>query len=246
MNEYHIDDNVIVWKYMNLSKFLSLLTTQSLFFCRADKFDDIHEGSFNKNSIKEYEKHVGLTFNNGDIFKLIPQHTFVSCWHMSSHESVAMWKIYGGGSESVAIQSSVKSLRLSFPSQSNYDNDNSKFIHQAILPVKYSDSCSLHFLMGPLSCKKPAYSYENELRMIRAEFPSKDEIIGFVRHPRDIPPFYSLKIDFNQLMHGIYLAPQAPAYLKDVINNLLQRYNVNSQCYQSSLDDLPEFSFRNK
>ena len=39
---------------------------------------------------------------------------FVNCWYMKEHESAAMWAIYGGGREGVAITSSAARLTESF------------------------------------------------------------------------------------------------------------------------------------
>jgi hypothetical protein len=40
------DPTVKIWRYMDRAKLESLLQTQSLYFHRADKFQDIHEGQF--------------------------------------------------------------------------------------------------------------------------------------------------------------------------------------------------------
>lgn len=40
-----LDNDIVLWKYMSLSKFLYLLNTHSLYFCRLDCFDDPFEGS---------------------------------------------------------------------------------------------------------------------------------------------------------------------------------------------------------
>ena len=37
-------DDAILWRYMSLEKFANILATKSLFFTRADKFEDTFEG----------------------------------------------------------------------------------------------------------------------------------------------------------------------------------------------------------
>lgn len=39
------DLNVPIWRYMDFTKFVDLLDTKTLFFTRADRFDDQFEGS---------------------------------------------------------------------------------------------------------------------------------------------------------------------------------------------------------
>jgi hypothetical protein len=43
-----ISDTVKVWRYMDFTKFVSLIDSRCLFFTRADKFNDSFEGSWPK------------------------------------------------------------------------------------------------------------------------------------------------------------------------------------------------------
>jgi hypothetical protein len=42
------DPSTIVWKYLDLSKFLDLLMSKKLFMSRSDKFEDQYEGTFSE------------------------------------------------------------------------------------------------------------------------------------------------------------------------------------------------------
>lgn len=42
------NENIKIWRYMDFTKFMSLLDTKKLFFTRADKFEDPFEGSWPK------------------------------------------------------------------------------------------------------------------------------------------------------------------------------------------------------
>ena len=46
------DENDKIWRYVDFSKFLSLLEDSAIFFSRADKLDDPFEGSYSKVNIK--------------------------------------------------------------------------------------------------------------------------------------------------------------------------------------------------
>ena len=50
------DPNTIVWKYLDLSKFLDLLLSQQLFMSRSDKFEDQYEGTFSEPTYEEIKK----------------------------------------------------------------------------------------------------------------------------------------------------------------------------------------------
>jgi len=110
--------NTIVWRYMDFTKFVSLLDKKALFFTRADKLGDPFEGSHPKANITLREKiyksdMVPLEYIS-NIYKLLREFTVVNCWHISGCESAAMWQLYLKSNEGIAIQSTFKRLRDSF------------------------------------------------------------------------------------------------------------------------------------
>jgi hypothetical protein len=42
------DPNVPIWRYMDFTKFVSMLENSALYFCRSDLLGDPFEGSFSK------------------------------------------------------------------------------------------------------------------------------------------------------------------------------------------------------
>ena len=42
------DQDAKIWKYLDFTKFISMLETDSLYFARADKLTDPHEGAFTR------------------------------------------------------------------------------------------------------------------------------------------------------------------------------------------------------
>src|SRR5690606_17520977 len=49
-------DETIVWKYLDLSKFLDLLLSNRMFMARSDKFEDQFEGTFSEPTYEEIKK----------------------------------------------------------------------------------------------------------------------------------------------------------------------------------------------
>ena len=54
------DNDTIVWKYLDLSKFLDMLLSQQLFMSRSDKFEDQYEGTFSEPTFEEIKKKLPL------------------------------------------------------------------------------------------------------------------------------------------------------------------------------------------
>ncbi|MEP7094428.1 MAG: hypothetical protein ABI793_10250, partial [Flavobacterium sp.] len=93
------DPDTIVWKYLDLSKFLELLLSNKLFMSRSDKFEDQYEGTFSEPTFEEIKK---LAIDNPDFLNYYKTHrekVAVSSWHINEYESFAMWQIFTQNSE---------------------------------------------------------------------------------------------------------------------------------------------------
>ena len=112
-----------LWRYMDLSKFISLIGKKKLYFASLESFEDIFEGAkgiaerkekwddfyldFFKQAIQtapgmnpkdltdQYieENAVRLLSEMETGGKFERKNTFVSCWHCDQYESEAMWKL---------------------------------------------------------------------------------------------------------------------------------------------------------
>jgi hypothetical protein len=178
-------DNVPIWRYLTLPKYIDLLRTRSLYFPKASRFRDETEGKWwghahlyhnaqhwgqspaNRQTLeqllaraghdsgairreinktlptanqwvgnilrtalrvypekrREYLESVISSWNKHysdhnvavkqwkselDVFR---ESTYISCWNRASSMSIAMWDMYGGGTESVAIRSTTHKLQ---------------------------------------------------------------------------------------------------------------------------------------
>lgn len=229
------NDNIKIWRYMSLPKFLDLIQTQSLFFTRSDflRKDDKSEGAyFTKFAFKLHEliennpnsnENLKNTFkrnnqtniwNETNFIKKI----FINCWHMNDFENFAMWKIY---SEifGVCIQSTYKKLCDSFKDVNfGFYNEKNKIY---IGKVNYIDGDN--FLIPsdnafwPYIHKRKEFEYENELRCIITKWDNV-EILSL-----------NIKIDTEKLIDKIYINPFSPDYFEKNFKNLCQKYGISSE-----------------
>ena len=128
--DYEIpEDNSVIWRFLDLAKFISLLKEKALFMTRADKFEDQFEGAVC--SLDDSEKYdEALTEYYSDLLEgkpvneqlienehyaiqMIRKNSFLSCWFEGAYESIAMWKLYASGKDAkgVAIRSTVGRLK---------------------------------------------------------------------------------------------------------------------------------------
>ena len=94
--------DVVIWRFMNMDKFRDLMATNKLYFCRADKLNDEHEGL-------PPEKYLSSLFGLNplllpDLHRLdsylgtlaqFRESLYISCWHLFRNETDKMWKEYG-------------------------------------------------------------------------------------------------------------------------------------------------------
>lgn len=152
----------------------------------------------------------------------------VSSWHRNEDESLAMWKVYGSGTESVCIVSSVDALARSLAP--------SKDLTVAIHPVHYIDHTNDYFRTGhrldaAIHKQKP-YSYENEIRALA--LCSSSEILS----PRQERGRY-IDVEPATLITALRLSPQAPSWFRELIES--ETSSLQVPIYQSALDEPPIF-----
>lgn len=238
-------DDTTVWRYLSLAKLLAMLKTKSIYFSRTDFFDDPFEGSFTKRSLID-----DAEGNSYYIAKNMPFHSFVSCWHSSEVESIALWKIYAKEEGGVAIKSTIGGLKKVFPTI--FDKIDNKIVTQEICRVQYIDYRTVHpylnDLAGPLCYKRQAFSYEQEIRVIR-------QVIPTVPNPREGQPDGSaikislqpvetgleIPVNIEELVKVIYVSPFSPAWLLPAISATINAFGLNLDCRRSNIDELPEF-----
>jgi hypothetical protein len=118
------DKNAVIWRYMEMDKFVFLVERQRLYMCRADLFGDDFEGTTPqaevdawqraaKQAATEEERRIILADREqlSNLAREFRDNYYVNCWHMAPEENVAMWERYVKTDRSVAIKASYSTLR---------------------------------------------------------------------------------------------------------------------------------------
>ena len=214
--------DTIVWKYLDLSKFLDLLLSQKLFMSRSDKFEDQYEGTFSEPTFEEIKK---LSENNPeflDYYKSKREKVIISSWHINEYESFAMWQIFTQNSEGLAIQSTVKRLQNALIPEKNYD--------QFIGEVNYIDYKKEHIPFNdaffPFLFKRKSFQYEREVRIISDVSSNKIAINDGLK----------INIDINQLIEKIYIHPKSENWYKKLVIELVEKLGFDIEIEKSDLE----------
>ncbi|HMI08503.1 MAG TPA: hypothetical protein VK528_13220 [Flavobacterium sp.] len=223
-NNIRLPENpdTIVWKYLDLSKFVDLLLYRKLFMSRSDKFEDQYEGTFSEPTFEEIRK---LSADNPDFldyYKTRRKNVVVSSWHINEYESFAMWQIFTQKSEGLAIQSTLKRLQQSL--------DVEKIYEQHIGAVNYIDYKKEYIPFDnsffPFLFKRKSFQYEREIRIIT----------DVSSHNLTIDNGLKIDIGINELIEKIYIHPKSENWYKNLVIELVKRLGFDFIIEKSDLE----------
>jgi hypothetical protein len=254
------DDDVKVWRYLDLAKFISLLSNRSLFLSRLDSLSDPSEGrttlkteemyaafdAMNRSEKKNPHNTDGsVQYNRNEVTKLVRASFYVNCWHINEFESAGMWSVYASLDKGIAIQSTVGRIKDSVAGEE-------KTI--GISKVKYIDRRKEVF-SGDLTerglSKGAYYSFENELRVYHWYVVNSK--MGRVFYEEDgqqrittenFPKFgIDISVDINRLIEGVYISPIAPQWFMDIVKSLATVYKLRDEDIKIKFSDMKEEAF---
>lgn len=214
--------DTIIWKYLDLSKFLDLLMSRKLFMSRSDKFEDQYEGTFSEPTFEEIRK---LSIDNPDFLKFYKTHrerVAISSWHINEYESFAMWQIFTQNSEGLAIQSTIGRLQESLHLENNYK--------QYIGEVNYIDYKKEYIpfddMFFPFLFKQKSFQYEREVRVITDVKENKITLNDGLK----------ISVDIDKLIENIYIHPKSENWYKNLVIQLVKQLGFDFNIEKSDLE----------
>lgn len=214
--------DTVVWKYLDLSKFLDLLMSQKLFMSRSDKFEDQYEGTFSEPTFEEIRK---ISENNPeflDIYKSQRKNVVISSWHINEYESFAMWQIFTQNSEGLAIQSTIGRIQDSLHLENQFE--------QHVGEVNYIDYKKEYIPFDddffPFLFKRKSFQYEREVRIIS----------NLSSYNLNINEGVKVDVDINKLIEKIYIHPKSENWYKNLVIQLVKQLGFNFTIEKSDLE----------
>ncbi|MEW8201039.1 MAG: hypothetical protein AB2697_19820 [Candidatus Thiodiazotropha endolucinida] len=237
-----------LWRYMDFTKYVSMLSTSTLYFARADTFEDPFEGAKgvfdNKEKWDEYylsffmqaakNQTDGVEWDQSDEYvnkearRLLKEmedvgianreRVYISCWHENEHESEAMWRLYSSYLDNAIA---IRTTYLSLYSALGRNPSIS------IGRVKYIDFNTSY--AGPNDSfwrKRKSFEHEREVRAIICDFES-DELGK------------SMGCDLKILIEEIIVSPTAPHWFVDVLIDVNEKFGIDIAVNQSIMNETP-------
>ncbi|MEZ9432280.1 hypothetical protein AB4224_02845 [Vibrio lentus] len=259
--------NQLVWRYLDLAKFIGLLQRDSLYLSRADKFNDPFEGVINRATHEAIVEHLDMNLGDKnakasyvrfydqwigysgsvdkteagkaifDTLNWLKTYTYVNCWHSNSHESEAMWKLYSKNIEESLVIKTTTDKLLKALPQDVR-------LEEVIYKDYESQFVMESYFLGPFKTKRVAFSHEKEIRIIKQEPPLKDFNDNYKQFDQQKTNTESgkeitLTGGVLGIIEEIRLSPLAPVWFENLVKDLLIKYDVNIPVYQSEISIKP-------
>ncbi len=228
-------DDSVIWRFLDLAKFISMLKERALYMTRADKFEDQFEGAVcsledsNKydEALTDYYSECleGKPVNEQLIkdehyaIQMIRKNSFLSCWYEGPYESIAMWRLYASGKDSkgVAVKTTVGRLKKAI----------GRYVE--IGRIDYIDySKEWPNANEALWRKRLSFDYEHEVRV---------RVITEGGLSPTPPEFMFLPAELDEMIESVYISPMAETWFKDVVEDVLKKYGLDKKVFHSTLDD---------
>lgn len=238
---------------MDFTKYVTVLQNSSLYFAQLRIMEDKHEGTLTANDRKIIQGTVDREENTTDevranrknhqvdLFTSGRNTIYISCWHMNRHESAAMWKLYMKSDEGIAIRTTLGDMRKAF-----------KLTPETVHPfaVKYIDYSKDTIIedgitvFGPAVRKRKSFEHEAEMRLAwwcSGETEQGDTPIAVGPPFLDHGPGRNIKVILSDLVQQVYVSPTSPIWIKDMVENVTRKYELDCPVVKSDLNSDPVF-----
>lgn len=218
-----------VWRYMDLPRFISLLEDEALYFARADQMVDRWEGSYSSVNLELRPRLYGEAWTNvaphiTQLRELSRQLIHMSCWHEAAEESAAMWDLYQREGRGVAVRSTWGDLTASLGSDRAVVGGRISYVDYDETYIPEGN------LYAPFMHKRRSFSHEKEVRLLMLTGDQEGKTMMIPEEPALPVP-----VDIKRLINAIYVAPEAPRWLYDLIGKVVRRYGHQIEIRQSDL-----------
>ena len=232
------DNNQKIWRYMDFSKYVDLLTTSELHFARADKFEDPYDCSAMQFFGEPYKQLSSANPQGKERTRQVNTFgrlfVYLNCWHMNDVQSAALWKLYSENKyETIAIQTTFEKLdseiKLKYSrdgiriSKVKYDLEN------AGEPIGNPPEGRLFSILGwaNIIYKRPSFAHEKELRAFIFQGYDKRKENDTLRNEahleklmKERDEFIRIPIDPAKLIEKVYVSPLAKDLFVELVKNV--------------------------
>jgi len=234
--ENGLDREAVVRRYLDLPKYIHLLSSSKLYVSRVDQFPDKFEGVLSPvicKAIDDANSNGEVDCSSQTRYEQLRTSAYVNCWSSGAVDNMALWQLYGTASSGVAIDTTIGDLTDTCLKWSEDVR-----IHK----VQYLDySANPDMVIGssldPLRFKHVGYQFEDEIRLVIGRMQPQ---YGETQRPLGL----NFPVDLNQLIRSVVVGPDAKPWFFDLVSEVTSLYTecankVLVPVIPSSLTTLP-------
>lgn len=244
---------------MDLSRFVLLLEKRSLWFSHLPRLRDSHEGARGTATIVARTEYVrseleaaraqlieqghdpnevidveaamsNLIEQDARTTQSIRHMTYVNCWHANDQESIAMWRLYGGYSGGIALESNLRRMRLAMDDDESIWCGLVNYVDQSTTPVSYRQ------FPANMMVKREAFASEREFRLACTflnDYRESEEstLVHLDRQPAGL----YVPTDVDVLLKRVVIGPDADEAFIDAVYAVAQKYGLRTPVVRSML-----------
>lgn len=224
------DRTAALWRYVDLTKFVSMLRERAIHFVRIDGLDDPWEGVWPAKTTADFRER--LNDPDGAMTPMLkaPQHRKIfsaSCWHESPYESGAMWKLYAD--RGLAIRSTYGALVDELSATGPVYGGRIQYGDPATISLRL-DSMVPRFMWKRLS-----FAFEQEVRfLLPIRNGERDPAPG-----QEAEMVTAVPVDLTAVIDAVFVSPMSPPWVVAVIEDIVERFAHKLLVIHSDLERGP-------
>ncbi len=231
-----VDRSTLIWRYMEMDKFVSLVESASLYMTRADLFiSDEFEGTTPQAELDAWraaamnaatEEERSTIENNREQLSAFAREFrekyYVSCWTMAPDENVAMWERFTKTPSSVAVSTRYSALQEQF---------DQKVVNVGV--VRYIDFDAHRLpstnVLELITHKRHFFSDEREVRAVMfALTPEPIRVVSVDPYMTSDGLGFCPPVNILTLIEGVVLHPKASPEFQQEVAKLCATHGLPS------------------
>jgi hypothetical protein len=239
-----------IWRYMDLARFVSLLSTGEMRFTRASTYKDDPWEGYCEVMVPEIPEELLKESTGHQVYKVASQFTakeflnagdrlYVNCW-CRWRESMPMWDLYGARGTGVAITSSparlIQAVETGDTRREQWAHNHMNYHDDIRSAEAVRRDLREHALQsGPLWQSILDLSFQK-----RAGFEAENEWRATLYQPeQQTASGVDMTCDLASLITEVLVGPRAEPFVVDVVKDLLSKYRLDKPVRHSNLLQAP-------
>ncbi len=142
------------------------------------------------------------------------------------------WRVFAEG---IAVQTTYSKLKKEFENDCNTHLGKVRYVDYG--PEKEFIDISNAF--SPMMHKRKSFEHEQELRILYSKVPKDTQDMLLESDPNRISGGVQKEVDLSRMVDNIYVSPNAPSWLIELTNSVVDRYGYDFNVTSSTIGNDP-------